>query len=112
MRVTWHGHAQHFICARSCQFRMATSVGPYVISTVGEYDPKGSDDGAWTAIGCGRLYETMVFRTEGTHERCGCPLIKDFEELECAGYNDPVAATKGHMLMLGRYIERAMAEQQ
>lgn len=35
----WFGHAAHFICAKDCKFFMATKVGKYIISTVGEYLP-------------------------------------------------------------------------
>lgn len=87
----WFGHAAHFICGRWCRFHLATKVGDYLISTVGEYWPeRGSreihariHDAKWLAknqhlkgdyfgaaymkrfgydtIGCDRKYETMVF---------------------------------------------------
>ncbi len=88
----WFGHAGHFICSRDCQFHLATQVGQYLVSTVGEYWPPRRvreihaevHDPAWLAenderlgddfdaaymkrfgfeeIGYQRLYETMVFR--------------------------------------------------
>lgn len=36
----WFGHAAHFICARWCRFHMATQVGKWLVSTVGEYWPE------------------------------------------------------------------------
>lgn len=32
-------HPAHFICASDCKFHLATKVGKYIISTVGEYFP-------------------------------------------------------------------------
>jgi hypothetical protein len=88
----WFGNAGHFICGRWCRFHLTTKVGPWLVSTVGEYWPERStreimaeiEDGAWFAankhlrgdyfdhaymqrfgyaeIGCDRKYETMVFR--------------------------------------------------
>ena len=44
MKVTkdkwvWMGHAGHFICGHDCRFHMATRVGKYLVSTVGELWP-------------------------------------------------------------------------
>lgn len=88
----WFGHAGHLIVARWCRFHMATKVGDYLVSTVGEYWPERPvreihakvHDPGWLAakrhllgdefdaaymrrfgfeeIGYGRKYETMVFR--------------------------------------------------
>lgn len=41
----WFGNAAHFICGRWCRFHLATKVGKYLISTVGEYvSPRNSGD--------------------------------------------------------------------
>ena len=88
----WFGHAAHFSCGSRCQFHLATQVGKYLVSTVGElwlerssrevhaqvHDPKWLEknrhlkddyfDSAYMArfgfeeIGCNRKYETMVFK--------------------------------------------------
>lgn len=44
MKVTkdkwiWFPHPAHFICSYDCQFFMATKVGKFIVSTVGEYNP-------------------------------------------------------------------------
>ncbi len=87
----WFGNAGHFICANHCRFHMTTQVGPWLVSTVGQYWPeRGSReihakiyDPGWLAtnihlkgdtfdaayferfgyeeIGCDRKFETMVF---------------------------------------------------
>lgn len=59
----WQGSAAHFICADRCAFHLTTVIGPWIVSTVGEY--KFRDDTAdapWRTVGADRLYETMVFR--------------------------------------------------
>jgi hypothetical protein len=96
----WYGHPGHFICARWCRFHLCTEIGPYVVSTVGEYWPgrevreihadvvdpgwlmvnrslKGDAfDSAYMKrfgfeeIGHDRTFETMVFRTA---RRCDSP---------------------------------------
>jgi len=84
----WMPHPAHFICAQDCKFFLATKVGKYIISTVGEYFPdfrireiyaklrgktiKGIGDeydfNYMKEIGFeelhfgGYLYETMVFK--------------------------------------------------
>jgi hypothetical protein len=90
--LKWFGHAAHFICGPWCRFHLATQVGDYLISTVGEYWPErevreihaehydadwwrenrhlkgGHYDAAYMKrfgfmeIGYQRTYETMVFR--------------------------------------------------
>ena len=87
----WFGSAAHFICGRWCRFHLATKVGPWLVSTVGEYWPDRGvreihaqiHDSAWLLtngdrqgddfdaaymrrfgfedIGYQRKYETMVF---------------------------------------------------
>lgn len=100
----WFGCAAHLIVGAQCRFHMATKIGDYLVSTVGEYWPertsreiharhhnpqwlrdnqhrKGDDfDHAYMlkfgyeTIGCYRKYETMVFKTEDGECSCGCGL--------------------------------------
>src|SRR5262252_4516621 len=110
-------HGAHFIGMSSCRFRLATFVGNYIVSTVGEYVPdlvvleifaktrgidlhgKGVERAADflaqhgpVEIGFGRLYETMVFPArKATPEEaiCGCDYrISDYAEVDMEGYND------------------------
>ncbi len=82
----WMPHPAHFICARDCRFHLATKVGDFIVSTVGELLPdsavreiyaecrsitlEGEGDARLTDwmtkagyedIGYQRKYETMVF---------------------------------------------------
>jgi hypothetical protein len=110
----WFGHSAHFICGRWCRFHMATKVGDYLVSTVGEYIPphrSGSEraEAEWLKanfpgedIGCDRKYETMVFRAGSPCAMpkcmCGLPSIAS-GELDFQGYNDAGAARTGHMAL-------------
>lgn len=90
--IRWFGNAAHFIGGHECRFHMATQVGKYLVSTVGELwwsqgsrritasihdaewyaanaDKKGDDfDNAYMrrfgydTVGLNRKYETMVFK--------------------------------------------------
>lgn len=121
----WFGSAAHLIVAQDCRFHLATLVGPWLVSTVGEYLPdapvreilaerrgmtlEGIGDYrrasymkqvGFEEIGAGRKYETMVFRAGEpcTSEDCSCglPSAADWMELDANGYNDAGAATAGH----------------
>lgn len=116
----WFGSVGHFICGRWCRFHLATQVGIWFISTVGEYvHPRHSEgserkESEWLKenwpgedIGCDRKYETMVF-TAGlpcTREGCNCgmPLPDDYTEIDANGYNTAGDATAGHMKMCEKY---------
>lgn len=98
----WFGHAGHLIVGQSCRFHLCTQVGPWLVSTVGEYWPdrrvreihaevydpawlfenahrKGDDFDAaymrrfgYEEIGHGRKYETMVFEAGEPCKAEGC----------------------------------------
>ncbi len=121
----WFGSAGHFIAAQWCRFHLTTKVGPWLVSTVGEYVPDskvrdifaesrgivlaGRGDAreadwlrkvGFEEIGFGRKYETMVFRAGKpcSSADCGCGLPQiTGEELDVRGYNDAASATRGHM---------------
>ena len=124
----WFGNAGHFICAHWCRFHLCTLIGEHLVSTVGQYVPdegcreihchvrgielvgRGDERLAdymrkvgFQEIGCGRTYETMVFKTTGEFcvtPQCGCglPMI-DSSELDSMAYNNAGDATKGHYAM-------------
>lgn len=120
----WMPHPAHFICANDCRFVLATCVGDYIVSTVGEYVPpdsameiiarsrgitlSGKGDArradymrqvGFETIGCDRLYESMVFPAEPWPDNhCGCAFRpSSLTELDFKGYNSPHLAVQGHM---------------
>src|SRR5437016_1034197 len=96
----WLPHAAHFIMGSNCEFHLATKVGKYIVSTVGEYWPEesireiyatsrgiklvGQGDArradyyrklGYEEVGFGRKYETMVFTARKSRDtECrACP---------------------------------------
>ena len=124
-RSEWefYGNAGHYICGQWCRFHIATKVGPWLVSTVGEYVPPFASGGSertereWLSknfpgedIGYNRKYETMVFPA-GNPCPCGCgmPMI-DGDELATNGYNTAAEATAGHFELCNEFSEKENAE--
>ena len=109
-----HGHAQHFICSKDCLFHLATEVigknRRVVISTIGDcYLPKdvsGIDTNKPQEIGCGRTFETFVFKCSIKRQKCGCPVIKDWCEIEGIGANSAQEASLNHNNMVESWLEK------
>jgi len=102
----WYGLAAHFMCAADCLFHMATEVGGYMVSTVGDLRLREKDGsrGVRQEIGCGRTYETFVFTTTGTRCDCGCGMPEiNLSEIDSEGANNPVDARANHMAMCAKY---------
>ncbi len=107
----WMPHAGHLIVGNDCRFHLATRVGKYIVSTVGEYNPDQAvkrihaeihdqkwyaanrhelgdkfdylyqKQFGWTEIGLSRTYETMVFKARKAS------LKNDFDEkYNCCPY--------------------------
>ena len=105
-RWVWDGHAGHLVVGHSCRFHLATRVGHYIVSTVGEYiPPKGSrtdgtgDYEGMKTVGIGRLFETYVFPASGD----GYGEVDDWSEIDRLPANDHDTATANHMAMCRRY---------
>ena len=130
----WFGSPAHLIVAQDCRFHLATLVGPWVVSTVGEWLPDSSSwhiyaetrgveiEGRGDArradflnkvgfieIGSGRKYETMVFRATGarcTADECDCGMpFWEGGELDTDGYNERGDAQRGHYAMCEKWAE-------
>ena len=97
----WMPHPAHFIGARECMFRLATEVGGFIVSTVGQWRSTTGED-----IGLDRLYETMVFRSSPSPEQCGCVTQIDVtREVDFLGYNDPQEAYAGHLELCEKWSQ-------
>lgn len=95
----WMPHSAHLIVGSDCRFHLATKIGKYIVSTVGEYLPDApvreifaesrkfnlvergdarirewiKKNGGYEDIGWNRKYETMVFKAMKMPEsRKGC----------------------------------------
>lgn len=106
----WDGHAAHLIVGSRCQFHLATRVGDYQISTVGEYLPEsnrntdggeygGKEYARFETVGAGRLFETYVFRCGGP----GFGTVDEFLEVDSLAANDHDSATRNHMELCRKY---------
>jgi hypothetical protein len=116
-------HAGHLIIGPWCRFHVATYVGNYLVSTVGEYVPdepvreilaqsrgitlQGRGDArladwqqrcGYQELGYQRLYETMVFVAAPNPEYPCCPwTAADWSEIAMRGYMEPNEAMDGHL---------------
>lgn len=109
-----YGSAAHF-CASYCLWHRATKVGPYLISSVGEYWPKServrqrqTGKIKFEPMGAGpHLYETMVFKIIGECP-CGCGLPKhDGDCIEIRRWSNAANAEAGHELFIRLYKLKA-----
>jgi hypothetical protein len=110
----WMPHAAHFICGQCCQYHLATYVGRWVVSTVGDYFPNGPD-GDRKTVGCDRFYETMVFRASrmpaGDPNCSGCKWVQESgTHVDFEGYNDAGEATRGHLAMCEKWSKIRSAQ--
>ena len=125
-------HPAHFICSKDCKFFMATKVGKYIVSTVGEYFPdyrtreiyakirkkdiKGIGDeydrNYMKEIGFedlhldGWKYETMVFLAKKmTKNGCdACPFrIESGNNIDEKWYKTSKEAYQGHYKLCSKY---------
>lgn len=127
----WMPHPAHFICANDCRFFLSTRIGKYIVSTVGEYFPdapvreifaesrgvtlEGMGDArradyakkvGFEEIGCGRHYETMVFKSRKSRRKC-CPYeITSGLNIDFDGYINSESAYKGHLKMCLRWSKK------
>jgi len=124
----WMPHAAHFIGADHCRFHLATWVGDFIVSTVGEYMPdsavraiiarsngspltKRGDEQeieffekfGWADVGDNRKYETMVFKAQPSEHKC-CPYeMADCSEVDYCGYNSADEAYAGHVSLCEKW---------
>jgi hypothetical protein len=83
-------------------FHLCNIIGDYIISTVGDWQPYDEPK----PIGYDRLFETMVFKVDGYCD-CGCGQpMHNGREVDFAGYNDPKAATAGHMELCEKWSNK------
>lgn len=110
MKRQYFGNAAHLCVSDECRFHIATKIGDWLISTVGDYvapsDEKKRGMDRYTEIGYNRKYETMVFRAAGGNScACGCGLPEpdSLGEIDFAGYNTAAEANEGHEAMCQKY---------
>lgn len=111
----WLGEAAHYICGPWCRWHLATVVGPWLVSSVGEYVPRNGDRAGSDieTIGADRFYETMVFRAK----RCECGergcagwRIANGNNVDFAAANTAAEASANHMAMLNKWSGKTLSD--
>lgn len=101
----YYGNAAHFIGSESCRFHLATQIGEFCVSTVGDYKPDPKKERQ--TIGYTRFFETMVFKVLGPC-KCGCGMPEiDGSEIDFAGYQEREEANAGHEKLCRKYERKA-----
>jgi hypothetical protein len=100
----WYGYAGHLIVGSRCRYHLATRVGNYFISTVGDYFPE-RDRRETIGGGPEDFFETMVFPVDGELPS-GDPNILDWSAIECARYKESIDAERGHRGLCNKYAAR------
>ena len=107
----WMPHAAHYILSHRGSFHLATCVGDYIVSTVGEIRNE-MEGRKFKDIGYpeGFKYESMVFpavKRDKENEQC-CPYEIDAKlELDYERYRTPVEAYNGHMKLCYKWCSKA-----
>jgi len=104
----WFGYAGHFIMGHDCRFRLCTRVGGFLISTVGDLRDERTGDAR--EIGCGRKFETFVFKAGPVcnDPKCDCGLpTQGGGEIDSLPANTAGNAQRNHYEMCEKYSRRA-----
>ena len=110
----WMPHNGHFICGDRCHFTLNTYIGKYIVSTIGElpetlkeYIKDKKFMSQFQEIGCGRKYETMVWKAKrSVHECCPWEIIVADGELDFEAYNTAGDAYKGHLKLCNKWSKK------
>jgi len=97
----WYGYGGHFIGSKSCAFHLATRIGNFLVSTVGDYRPRG---GERETLGASpdSFFETYVFECDGDTED-GDPNIQSWSEIDGERYSQSILAERGHYNFCWKY---------
>lgn len=100
----WSGQAGHQCVSNYCRYHLTTVVGIYIISTVGDWHPKGA--GKMEKLTLYGYYDTAVFEVDEELLECGCVQIKG-EQLDGKQYGNVKCPEleKGHFDMCMKYAK-------
>lgn len=106
----WYGYPAHFICANDCRFRLATLVGNFIVSTVGDlYHSHRPNERQTLGAGDDSFFETYVFSAGSVCKDCPCGEVRIGNGCEIEGIRAATAkdARENHMRMCRKYSRRA-----
>ena len=98
----WCGHAHHFIGGPRCRYHLATWVGDYLVSTVGDYVPDGHSEPMSLGPEPDMFFETMVFTAHlvddpDRDDNCHGYTVTSWTEVDAWRYQAVEAANEGHL---------------
>ena len=106
MKIKWYGNAGHLIVSGKCRFHLCTEVGKYLVSTVGEYYSRDSENMDTIGAGKDSFFETYIFKINGRCE-CGCGMpTHDGSEIDGKRYSTRKEANEGHSKYVAKYAKR------
>lgn len=98
------GYAGHLCVGNDCLFHLCTTVGKYMISTVGDYRPYKDKPMETIGVGAKSFFETYVFEYGGKIRKCGCcPEPKSFSEIDGRRWETAIEANAGHEKYVRKY---------
>jgi len=101
----WYGYAGHLCVGRRCAYHLCTRVGGFLISTVGDYIPDGSDKMKKIGAGPEAFFETFVFHCDG-EDKNGDPIIPSWSEIDSRRYARSIDAERGHRDICDEYSRK------
>lgn len=103
----WYGYGGHLCVSSFCAYHLATRIGGFLISTIGDYRPRGKER---ETIGAGpdSFFETFVFRCDG-ETKDGNP-DSDLSEIDSERYATSIEAERGHYRYCKKYASLSPTE--
>jgi hypothetical protein len=107
----WQGIPGHCIVGDRCVYHLNTVVGPWLVSTIGEYKAEGWRSPV-TEIGAFRMYETMVFRAARCEvpDECGEWHQQNGVSLDAEGAQTRREARENHLRLCEKWAAIAPSE--
>jgi len=101
----WIGRQMH-LCV-DCDFHLATYVGNFVVSTVGEYYLADSNEMEPIGAGDNSFYETMVFGAKESPSGNACGYyLTDLDAVDMRRYTTATEAREGHIALCRKWSKR------
>lgn len=96
----WYGYPCHFVGGKNCIYHLATKVGEFLISTIGDYyiEDNRQTLRSWEKS----FYETCIFVCSG-EDKNGNPIIEDWTEIDGRSYETSVEAENEHYEFCKKY---------
>lgn len=98
----WYGYPCHLIVGSKCVYHLGTRIGPFLVSTVGDYRPDRTNAKETIGAGSKDFFETFVFRCLGEDED-GNPTVQSWGAIDGERYATSLEAERGHYRFCEKY---------